>query len=94
MDDSASERYSCLVRQEIERVWDSGKRFIRPGDSWFRNPEFGRSIELAEKRGRGNGQRVVRTPHNPHHYERYQKKLTLAAAAAAAASVAATEGKR
>lgn len=53
---------------------DSAKRqrtpsyyFLRSGDSWYRNPEFGRPIMDLSRRGRGTGGAAayIRTPYNP-----------------------------
>ena len=49
--------------------------FLRAGDDWYRNPEFGRTISDGEKRGRGQGRLHVRPPKNPLHYTDVEKAM-------------------
>jgi hypothetical protein len=43
--------WGCAVREKL-RNRTGEQDYVRPGDSWFRNPEFGRAIEDPNKRGR------------------------------------------
>lgn len=43
--------WGCAVR-EMLRNRTGEQDYIRPGDSWYRNPEFGRTVENPSKRGR------------------------------------------
>ena len=52
--DNSAVPWGCMVREKLYNR--TGERdYVRPGDSWFRNPEFGRAIEDADKRGRNGG---------------------------------------
>lgn len=53
--DRSALRYSCQVREKLREMTGQA-RYLRPGDSWVRNAEFGRPVMDAEKRlvGRGN----------------------------------------
>lgn len=43
--------WGCLVRAQLANR--TGERdYVRPGDFWYRNPEFGRAVEDSAKRGR------------------------------------------
>jgi hypothetical protein len=53
--DPVAVTWGCAVR-EVLRARTGVKDYVRPGDSWYRNPEFGRSVEDPYKRGRhGSG---------------------------------------
>ena len=70
MHDPTALRYSCQLREVLINV--TGKSiFLRAGNNWFRNVEFGRPIEDPNKRGRfGKALRAGYTYHdgNPYHY--------------------------
>lgn len=43
--------WGCLVRAQLANR--TGERdYVRPGDFWYRNPEFGKAVEDSAKRGR------------------------------------------
>lgn len=44
-------RYSCQVRSLLKNITNEDI-YLRPGNIWYRNPEFGKPIEDADKRGR------------------------------------------
>jgi hypothetical protein len=49
--DDVALRYSCQLRELLANV--TGEPFyLRPGDFWYRNPEFGRLVSDPDKRGR------------------------------------------
>jgi hypothetical protein len=49
--DRSALRYSCQVREVLNNVTGEA-HYLRPGDMWYRNPEFGRPLEDPRKRGR------------------------------------------
>lgn len=70
-----------MVRHEInEALYRDPKsrktapHYIRSGDDWFRNVEFGRVIKTGSRRGRGNGRLKVDTPNNEYKYSAVQKR--------------------
>lgn len=74
--DRSALRYSCQVREKLREMTGQA-RYLRPGDSWVRNAEFGRRVMDAEKRlvGRGNrngntltSEMRARTEVNPYSY--------------------------
>jgi hypothetical protein len=75
-DDSAA-RLSCAVRREIARATGSSEPYVRPGEDWYRNPEFGRVIKDPSRRGRGNGRLHVTPPEHPYHYGKVQQEYIL-----------------
>jgi hypothetical protein len=68
MHDPSAVQYSCQVREIIREVTHV-PAFLRQGDFWFRNPEFGRGIDEVEQQ-RWNG--AFHPAINPYHYQRYQ----------------------
>lgn len=74
-DDSAIP-WSCQLRQLLrERTGEPD--YLRPGDMWYRNPEFGRTVSDPHKRGRngaGYGKYVQAHEWNPYPVgETYQR---------------------
>lgn len=64
-DDSAL-RWSCAVR-EVLRKFTGEPNYLRPGDNWYRNIEFGKFVNDPSKRGRyGNGlkKKITKTEWN------------------------------
>jgi hypothetical protein len=52
--DPSALRYSCQLRDHLS-LRTNVSHYVRPGDSWYRNPEFGRLVADPSKRGRGGG---------------------------------------
>ena len=66
-DDSAV-KWGCQLRALLANRTGI-KHYVRPGDSWYRNPEFGRTVEDAKKRsrfGHGYGIRLPTGEMNPY----------------------------
>jgi hypothetical protein len=68
MHDPSAVQYSCQVREIIYEVTNVTE-FIRKGDFWSRNPEYGRNIDKAEQARWGG---AFHPAINPYHYQRYQ----------------------
>lgn len=49
--DPVALRYTCQLRQQLQK-WTNESIYFRPGDQWYRNAEFGRSVGDPDKRGR------------------------------------------
>jgi hypothetical protein len=49
--DPTALRYNCQVREQLKLVTGNAT-YLRPGDFWYRNPEFGKPINDPDKRGR------------------------------------------
>eukprot|EP01036_Dinobryon_divergens_P022061 gene22060-30295_t len=49
--DSKALRYSCQVRTQLAEM-TGVQVYLRPGDVWYRNPEFGKHVSDPDKRGR------------------------------------------
>jgi hypothetical protein len=74
MYDPSAVRYSCQVREIIREVTNE-TTFLRKGDFWYRNPEFGREVSDPAKRGRKGASfpKERKVPiRNPYTYQRYQ----------------------
>lgn len=68
--DPVALRYSCQVRYNLVNI-TSQPFFLRAGNFWYRNPEFGKEIADPDKRGR-YGRFVPGFTHidgNPYHYK-------------------------
>jgi hypothetical protein len=66
-DDSAYS-WTCQLR-EILRNRTGEEHFLRAGDFWYRNPEFGKSVSDPDKRGRGgSGLGKYLAPHEMNPY--------------------------
>ena len=68
--DSTALRYSCQTREIIRNITGE-KIFLRHGDFWYRNPEFGRDVSDPDKRGRygrQNKEGFKFNEFNPYHY--------------------------
>ena len=68
--DRTALRYSCQVREYLRNVTGL-PRFYRPGNHWYRNPEFGRPVSDERKRGRygrSKGDHFHWQDGNPFHY--------------------------
>ncbi len=70
--DPVAVKYGCQVR-DILRKRTGEADYLRPGD-WYRNPEFGRTVEDPGKRGRNGGGYGKYLP--PHDMNPYPKGLT------------------
>lgn len=71
--DSRALRYSCQLREHLARMTGE-KVYYRPGDFWYRNPEFGRAMNDPGKGRRGGGpvEAGFQIPYkNPYHYKGY-----------------------
>ncbi len=71
LDSLAAQRYSCQVRAILHKM--TGKeKYLRPGDMWIRNVEFGKAMTYASKAKR-DGETIVNgftfRRVNPYHYE-------------------------
>lgn len=69
-DNTAATRYGCQLR-ELLRNMTGDPVYFRPGDLWYRNPEFGRHVGYPEKRRRyvrPNPPGFHYTDGNPYHY--------------------------
>ena len=66
-DDSAV-FWGCAVRAKLAEM--TGEvNYVRPGDSWYRNPEYGKAVEDPKKRGRngaGYGKKLGPREMNPY----------------------------
>ena len=49
--DRTALRYSCQVRETL-RNYTREEFYLRPGEMWYRNPEFGKEVSIPGKRGR------------------------------------------
>jgi hypothetical protein len=49
--DSTAVRYGCQLREQL-KIMTGNSTYLRPGDCWYRNPEFGKPIDDPDKRGR------------------------------------------
>lgn len=49
--DDRAVRYSCQLREVLEKMTGQSP-YLRPGDVWYRNPEFGKVVSDPEKRRR------------------------------------------
>ena len=70
MQDSTALRYSCQVRQVLEKMTRE-KYFLRAGEFWMRNVEFGKDVSDPDKRGRygrPNPKAYKYNDQNPYHY--------------------------
>jgi len=68
--ESTALRYSCQVREVLRQVTGE-KIFLRHGDFWYRNPEFGKAVNDPDKRGRygrANPDGFKYSEFNPYHY--------------------------
>ena len=77
--DPTALQYSCQVREQLAKMDpDNFTTFIRPGDFWYRNLEFGRHVSDPEKRGRyGRPSNIVKfNDGNLYHYEKQPKEAT------------------
>jgi hypothetical protein len=68
MYDPSAVRYSCQVREIIREVTNETK-FLRRGDFWYRNPEFGKKFDETDQLQWGGSFHPVV---NPYKYARYQ----------------------
>lgn len=50
--DNSALQWSCQLRQLLTNRTGI-EHYVRPGDSWYRNPEFGKRVDDPLKRGRG-----------------------------------------
>ena len=82
-DDSAL-AWSCLLRRQLANRTGIA-HYLRPGDLWARNPEFGKLVLDQEKRGRrGNGLGKVIPPRE---WTRFPRGHTYQAARGSSAGV-------
>eukprot|EP01041_Mallomonas_annulata_P007380 gene7380-15070_t len=68
--DDTALRYSCQLRHQL-RMITGESTYLRPGNGWYRNVEFGKVIDDSEKRGRygrTNPKGFRYSEHNPYHY--------------------------
>ena len=68
--ESTALRYSCQVREVLKNITGE-KLFLRHGDFWYRNPEFGKDVSDPDKRGRygrPNPDGFKYNEFNPYHY--------------------------
>jgi hypothetical protein len=67
--DSTALRYTCQLRSLLQnRTGDA--YYLRPGDLWYRNPEFGRIVSDPRKRGRNGAKKgYFWREGNPYHYK-------------------------
>lgn len=66
--DNSAVVWGCQVREVLRRRTGE-EHYLRPGDSWYRNPEFGKVVDDPEKRGRygrGYGAKVGWSDMNPY----------------------------
>ena len=49
--DNNALRFSCQLRNQLQ-IMTNETVYLRPGNSWYRNPEFGKPIDDPDKRGR------------------------------------------
>lgn len=49
--DPTAVRYGCQLREQLKTMTGNAT-YLRPGDCWYRNPEFGKPINDPDKRGR------------------------------------------
>ena len=49
--DPIAVRYACQLREVLRNVTGESP-YLRPGDVWYRNPEYGRHVSDPDKRGR------------------------------------------
>jgi hypothetical protein len=69
--DTVALRYSCQLREVLQNTTGESP-YLRPGDIWYRNPEYGKLIADPDKRGRygrpnPEGFRyAVKNPYNYH----------------------------
>jgi hypothetical protein len=68
MYDPSAVRYSCQVREIIREVTNE-TTFLRKGDFWYRNPEFGKNFDKTDQVQWGGAFHPVV---NPYKYTRYQ----------------------
>ena len=76
--DPTALRYSCQLREVLAEV-TGNDTFLRAGNGWFRNVEFGRPVDDPAKRGR-HGHPLKKgftyRDGNPYHYHGGQQKET------------------
>ena len=68
--DNTALRYTCQLR-ELMRKMTGEMEYLRPGNFWYRNPEFGKHVSDPEKRGRygrPNAPGFKYTSPNPYNY--------------------------
>jgi hypothetical protein len=68
--DPVALRYSCQLREQLE-IMTGEPTYLRPGDMWYRNVEFGRPVGDPDKRGRYGRQLppgFIYADKNPYHY--------------------------
>jgi len=68
--DPTALRYSCQLRELLANV-TAVSPYYRPGNQWYRNPEFGRRVGDPDKRGRygrPSPEGFIFKDGNPYHY--------------------------
>ncbi|RYH27819.1 hypothetical protein EON65_13045 [archaeon] len=66
--DDTAFAWTCQLR-DVLRNRTGEAYYVRPGDEWVRNPEFGKSVEDPLKRGRfgsGYGKKLAAREMNPY----------------------------
>lgn len=68
--DATAIRYTCQLREVLKNITGADP-YLRPGDMWYRNAEFGKSVGDPDKRGRygrPNPPGFKYKERNPYHY--------------------------
>ena len=66
--DNSAVVWGCSLRETL-RNRTKEQDYIRPGDFWYRNPEFGKTVSDPNKRGRygsGFGKKLYANEFNPY----------------------------